>query len=429
MSTDLYGIRILASEPQKKQIKCKVIAVYYSEHVRGMDILPDDNSFFLRMFYERSTENSPLKQAITVDEYLSEEWVNANTFRFIKSYQVSKLKNARKNMGEYDNFYHLNDKGKWHNESKLVQAEFLIEVTDKKWLEGLEVGDYWGTTCYETVSLALSISEEHAHALPQFHISSTDIIPFEVEENSNRWLWYKSTLFSPDKQEFYIVGDQSIREPRATKHFVTTISLSDAKLIKKEEGITNEKNKTKTIGEVIVQDRGKTTLAHERPIKRDFRITDHVKYIQFYDEKGIKTERIEQQKRNNCLIFTKDNRYLATSGERKNKICVYDVSTKLSIVEIQNDWTKKGNYSLCFDKTEQYLMHITHDHKSIVIHHWQTNEVVLTFTPVTKDRIEKVDWSPDGKYVVVVFQYYAFLTNKVKNPAVNPCYIKIFKLA
>ena len=145
MSTDLYGIRVLAKEAST--VTLKVFLVYYD-----WDHIPESKDFFLSVLWDEADTRfgggGPLGDAITVPEICDEKFRLEHAGTYVA--QVEKLGSANypiTDKKELATFYYERD-GKWENEDKLAQVDFKITVTDPKWIAHLEPGMSWGTTSY-----------------------------------------------------------------------------------------------------------------------------------------------------------------------------------------------------------------------------------------------------------------------------------------
>lgn len=145
MSTDLYGIRVL--EKTDTQVKLKVFLVYYD-----WDYIPSSNDFFLMVLWDeadtRFDGGGALGDKVSVDEICDEAYRLKNADKFIKEIKtLESLNYPIEDLSQYATFYYERD-GKWQDEDKLAQVDFLITVTDPKWIEHLKVGMSWATTAY-----------------------------------------------------------------------------------------------------------------------------------------------------------------------------------------------------------------------------------------------------------------------------------------
>lgn len=157
MSTDLYGIRVLAVDPENRRTRLRVFVVYYDTAVGFHSPLPDDASFFLRALWDKSGDG--LCGEISSEQICDESFVDANTYRYVERYERLATRNYPfRNHEDYLDFYYEQD-GRWQDEEKLVQADYDLVVTDAKYISYLEEGMSWGTTAYPTRADRISPSE------------------------------------------------------------------------------------------------------------------------------------------------------------------------------------------------------------------------------------------------------------------------------
>ena len=145
MSSDLYGIRVLAKEAST--VTLKVFLVYYD-----WDHIPESKDFFLSVLWDEADTRfgggGPLGDAITVPEICDEQFRLYHADAYVaKVEQIGSANYPITHKEKLSTFYYERD-GKWENEDKLAQVDFRITVTDPKWIEHLQPGMSWGTTSY-----------------------------------------------------------------------------------------------------------------------------------------------------------------------------------------------------------------------------------------------------------------------------------------
>ena len=179
MSTNIYGARVIALEPEVRKVQIRVFLVYYD----GMPWdLPLEDSFFFRLLADPVGfgAQSPLLKEITEERYFDEKWVNRNVYRYVEQIKVLSTKNYPPpswNMFDWSIQFD-SDRKTWQREEKLVQGEVEVTVTDAKYLEGLFVGKNWeNTTAYDSYSM--SFSREHLDYLPNIFDKPQVLNPFE----------------------------------------------------------------------------------------------------------------------------------------------------------------------------------------------------------------------------------------------------------
>ncbi|MDA2805680.1 tetratricopeptide repeat protein [Nocardiopsis suaedae] len=155
MSTDLFGVRVLDLDPDRRRVRFRVFVVYYEPAWGTGDLLPDHPTFFCRLLWEAAEHFTPhrfgpMTDVVTLDEFLDEWWVECNTHRFVAG--VERVAERNHPVGDEDfdrlaTFYYERDGG-WQDEERLAQADYDVHVTDARWIESLRIGQSWGTTSY-----------------------------------------------------------------------------------------------------------------------------------------------------------------------------------------------------------------------------------------------------------------------------------------
>lgn len=154
MSTDLFGVRVLDLDHERRCVRFRVFVVYYEDWGTG-DLLPDDPSFFFRVLWEGAEgltghRYGPLTDVVTLDEFLDQGWVRSNTRCFVADVERVAVRNHPVSDEDFERlatFYHERE-GRWQDEEQLAQGDYDVHVTDARWMESLRVGQSWGTTCH-----------------------------------------------------------------------------------------------------------------------------------------------------------------------------------------------------------------------------------------------------------------------------------------
>ena len=144
MSTDLYRVRVTSLDLGKRTVGFRVFLVYYD-----WSGVPTDASFFMRILWDeadtRFGKGGPLGNEVSVDQFLDEAFIDANTHRFVERVTQTALRNdpppAMPPTFVYDS--HKAEDG-------LTQGDYTVVVTDPKWMKHLKVGQTWSTTSYAT---------------------------------------------------------------------------------------------------------------------------------------------------------------------------------------------------------------------------------------------------------------------------------------
>ncbi|GAA2675522.1 hypothetical protein GCM10010400_42470 [Streptomyces aculeolatus] len=178
MSTDLYGIRVLALEPERRQVTLKVFVVYYDTEAKGHPPLPDEPGFFLHVLWQQGRWEHPIGEAVTVDQILDEDWVNLHSRWFVERAERTSTANHPPWDEDFERLhdFYYERMGGWQDEDLLVQAEYDVRVTDPRWLEQLSVGDAWGTASYRMA--ADDVRSDEAPHVPDLRNPVT-LTPFE----------------------------------------------------------------------------------------------------------------------------------------------------------------------------------------------------------------------------------------------------------
>jgi hypothetical protein len=135
MSTDLYGIRILAREGPT--VTFRVFNVYGDW--KG---LPNP---VLGGFWVHVASEGALRDEIG-DRRFDEDWLREHAWDYVRSAVLLEMANYCTPL-RYTFYYERG--GHWVEEQRLPQAVFRVTYSDVRWVEHLDVGSAWGTTAYE----------------------------------------------------------------------------------------------------------------------------------------------------------------------------------------------------------------------------------------------------------------------------------------
>jgi len=145
MSTDLYGVRIVDLCPDENKLKIKIFVVYYDIFYKSHYPIPENPSFFLKILLEKDQYNSFGISKAQIEDI---NWIKANTPKYIKSTRLlTTLNFPLTNYNGLQDFY-FETNGKWLDEDKLVQADFELQLTDRKYLDPFKSGMSWGSSCF-----------------------------------------------------------------------------------------------------------------------------------------------------------------------------------------------------------------------------------------------------------------------------------------
>jgi len=153
MATMISGIRIL--KKKGPVLTFKTYLIYIDFHA-----LPQTHGFGLAMLCDSCWEFKNYKETLIYkdlekrgDDSFSKITAD-DEFEFAKNYivkmELSDFENFpfKTEFTESENLWHELDEqtGLFHNQDHLPQAVYTMEVTDKKWIAHLEVGQVWETT-------------------------------------------------------------------------------------------------------------------------------------------------------------------------------------------------------------------------------------------------------------------------------------------
>ncbi|MEV0650725.1 pentapeptide repeat-containing protein [Phytomonospora sp. NPDC050363] len=153
--TELYALRVMDLAPHRREVRLRVFTLLYDHDY--YDPLPEDPSFFLRALYDPAPSRAGeglLADHITQDQILDEEWIDAETWRFVESAKLRTSRNDPLAPAVLANlpygFPCPQGEGCFAHEDMMVQGDFDVRVTDARWLAHLTLGQCWETTSYDT---------------------------------------------------------------------------------------------------------------------------------------------------------------------------------------------------------------------------------------------------------------------------------------
>ncbi|MEV5888685.1 hypothetical protein [Nonomuraea fuscirosea] len=140
MSTDLYGARVLAVAPDRMSVRMRIFVVYYeASSQEALDLPgPDDEEFFREV----------LRLEGSREEFDDEE--QDAFYDSVQSVQRVAERNAelRPEDWEHVHDFYYERHGGWLDEHRLVQADYVVRVSEPRWLADVEPGRAWGTTSF-----------------------------------------------------------------------------------------------------------------------------------------------------------------------------------------------------------------------------------------------------------------------------------------
>ncbi|MEV5772187.1 WD40 repeat domain-containing protein [Streptomyces antimycoticus] len=217
MSTDMYGVRVLAVDPDELRVRFLVFAVYYDVASCTHIPLPNEEpNTFLHFLWEAASgylgdgdeRTGPLGRVVSTDQLLDYEWADTNARRFISRVERVELRNYPLTEAQWEkmyDFYYERD-GSWKDEELLVQAEYEIRVTDRKWLEPLSVGDGWGSAAFPLNGDSWT-AEDSPH-LPDLARPAVTLRPYQTTTGSVTYDHITGMDFSDDGTYLALCSEQ-----------------------------------------------------------------------------------------------------------------------------------------------------------------------------------------------------------------------------
>ncbi|MBL1120069.1 WD40 repeat domain-containing protein [Streptomyces sp. 110] len=217
MSTDMYGVRVLAVDPDELRARLKVFVVYYDVGSRTHIPLPNEEpNTFLHFLWEAASgylgadddRTGPLGHAVSTSRLLDYEWADTNARRFISRVERVELRNYPLTDDQWEDMhdFYYERGGAWKDEDLLIQAEYEIRVTDRKWLEPLSVGDGWGSAAFPLNGDSWT-AEDSPH-IPDLARPAVTLRPFETTTGSVKYDHVNGMDFSDDGKYLAVCSDQ-----------------------------------------------------------------------------------------------------------------------------------------------------------------------------------------------------------------------------
>jgi len=390
MSTDLYGIRILKKEPDQKKITMKVIVVYYDVAYESHEPLPTDKSMFLRVLWDR---DAYIATKITMDEFLDEDWVNANTYKYIDHIkQLNTRNHPLKDYTGYHDFYYGD--GPWKDEERLVQADYEVYVHDARLFEHLEEGQSWGTTSYQTRSFVHP--GDAAPFMPDM-ASEIKLEPFPgIEEGTEELLFTKdsSRLIASSSENEIVCYDTSTWQELWRVKFDEM--FGDMK-INQEQGIVWLTGYNKIVGVVDIAT-GAVSEKTPKSMAKGFSRTG--KYAVEYGEDEFLDfgdgRKIEQPGTVEAVAFSQDDKLVALGGGSYYIVDVWDPQTLERKYTIT---TGERTSRLAFSHDARYIAVVSFD--KLMIYETATGKLVMNKIKTDNTSFGNPAWSPDGRHFAI----------------------------
>ncbi|MEU6034518.1 hypothetical protein ABZ801_03850 [Actinomadura sp. NPDC047616] len=206
MSTDIYGVRVLDVDPDKLRISFRVFVVYYDTAGQTHAPVPDDPSFFFYMLWTKGR----LRELIDVDTALDGQWVDANTRRYVSRVERIAGRNHPPTPEQWERLYdfYYERHGGWKDEDLLVQWDYDVYVTERRWIEGIEAGEAWGTTFFPCN--ADTWTDDDAPHIPDLAGPVVTINPFDSASGDTAYDHLSGLEFSDDGRYLALVSNARI---------------------------------------------------------------------------------------------------------------------------------------------------------------------------------------------------------------------------
>lgn len=408
MSTDLYGIRVLETDPAERRVRLNVFVVYYDTAYERHEPIPEDHSFFLRVLWDRGDTRfgggGPIGDVIDVDQILDEHWVDTHTWRFIDSVELLQTRNFP--LDSYtgmSDFYYERD-GRWQDEDKLVQAEFDVYVSDERYIEHLYEGMSWGSTAYQT--RALRIDRNFAAELPFPAGEPVTLEPFEGPQEAGT----PGTMqFSADGSRLFLLSQEnellalesgSWEEcwRSAGSSMLSFLNRDDRKGIAwicydgEIQHVWNTENGTQSAEKPL------SAARYVSPQGSYFAVFGDEEALSFTDAEGRETQRLELPGYATALTFTADETYFATGGSF-NEVYIYEAATA---TRLQTLTLPEGSRvsDLAFHP-KGHLLAVCILNGPLRIYEWQSGREVFRMYAPDGSFMGPALWSPDGTYFAI----------------------------
>ncbi|MEV1245561.1 hypothetical protein [Nonomuraea sp. NPDC049750] len=152
-----HGVRVLKLD--ECRVRLRVFLADYDPSQSHSDLLPQGRIFFFGVLWqaadgEAGRRRGPLNGRVALEDTLDLDWVEANAGRFIESVERVSARNLPPGdelASLYETHYTELDRRlhrwheRWEHEDLLIQADYDVVVTDKRWLEPLREGQGMGT--------------------------------------------------------------------------------------------------------------------------------------------------------------------------------------------------------------------------------------------------------------------------------------------
>ncbi|GAA4633013.1 hypothetical protein GCM10023196_068860 [Actinoallomurus vinaceus] len=214
MSTDMYGVRVLSVDAERLQATFEVFVVYYDTGSRTYLPAPDDVGFFFHLLWEAASGHrgsdryGPLSELVDLDTVLDFGWVDANARRFVSRAERVATRNHPPTAAQWERLhdFYYERAGGWKDEDLLVQFEYDVQVTDRRWLEPLRAGDAWGTAFFRLN--ADTWTAEDAPHIPDLAEPAVTVQPFATATGDLKYDHLTQLEFSDDGKYLAACSDK-----------------------------------------------------------------------------------------------------------------------------------------------------------------------------------------------------------------------------
>lgn len=184
-----YGVRVLAPAPERRRVRFRIFVVDYDVERRWHAELPADPGFFLSLLWQSADDGGgSLGDFLTWREPENDGWLAVNTRWFVDSVERVTVRNHPLSEGDWEHIDTLQEEGihqrddGWPDERLLVQADYEVQVTDRRWLEHLRPGLSWETGYYPDPTRRLRA--EDAPHVPDLTEPDAVLTPFAGSDHS-----------------------------------------------------------------------------------------------------------------------------------------------------------------------------------------------------------------------------------------------------
>jgi hypothetical protein len=132
-------------------VRFTVFCVYYEVSDRKYPALPQrDPGFFLGLLWESGRWGHPIGEVVSVDQMLDRDWAIEHARWFVEHVEQTAVRNDPPTAEGWGHLHDFNNErdGGWLGEEWFAQADYLVRVTDRCWIQHLNPGDAWGTTWF-----------------------------------------------------------------------------------------------------------------------------------------------------------------------------------------------------------------------------------------------------------------------------------------